>query len=45
MQVFNTLKYELVNCPDDSSDNERDDLCEKYKVVSQSEMHKIATRP
>jgi hypothetical protein len=43
--VFNTLQYELVNCPDDSSDNEKEDLYIKYKVVSQSEMHKVATRP
>lgn len=43
-QVFNTLQYELVNCPDDSSDNEKEDLYIKYKVVAQSKMHKIATR-
>jgi hypothetical protein len=44
-QVFNILQYELINCPDDSSDNEKDDLYIKYKVVAQSEMQKVATRP
>jgi hypothetical protein len=44
-QVFNILQYELVNCPDNSSDNEKEDLATKYKIVSQSELHKIATRP
>jgi hypothetical protein len=43
--VFNTLQYELVNCPDDSSDNEKEDLSTKYKIIAQSEMHKVATRP
>jgi hypothetical protein len=44
-QVFNILQYELVNCPDDSSDNEKEDLATKYKMVAQSELHKIAMRP
>jgi hypothetical protein len=44
-QVFNILQYELVNCPDDSSDNEKEDLSTKYKIVAQSELHKVATRP
>jgi hypothetical protein len=35
----------LVNCPDDSSDNEKEDLATKYKIVAQSELHKIAARP
>jgi hypothetical protein len=34
-----------VNCLDDSSDNEKDDLATKYKIVIQAEMHKIAARP
>jgi hypothetical protein len=45
MQIFNILQYELVNCPDDSSDNEKEDLSTKYKIVAQSELHKVATRP
>jgi hypothetical protein len=34
-----------VNCSDDSSDNEKDDLATRYKIVIQVEMHKIAARP
>jgi hypothetical protein len=34
-----------MNCTDDSSDNEKDDLANKYKIVIQAEMHKIAARP
>jgi hypothetical protein len=45
MQVFNILQYELVNFPDDSGDDETEALATKYKIVSQSELHKIATRP
>jgi hypothetical protein len=44
-QVFNILQYELVNCPDDSSDNEKENISTKYKIVAQSELQKIATRP
>jgi hypothetical protein len=44
-QISNILQYELVNCPDDSSDNEKEDLATKYKIVAQSELHKIAARP
>jgi hypothetical protein len=44
-QVFNILQYELVNCLDDSGDDETEDLATKYKIVAQSELHKIATRP
>jgi hypothetical protein len=45
MQVFNILQYELVNCLDDSNNNKKEDLSTKYKIVSQSELHKIVTRP
>jgi hypothetical protein len=34
-----------VNFSDDSSDNEKDDLAKKYKIVVQEEMHKVAARP
>ena len=34
-QVFNILQYELVNCPDDSSDNDKENISTKYKIVSQ----------
>jgi hypothetical protein len=43
--VSNILQSESVNYSDDSSDNEKDDLSTKYKIVAQAEMHKIATRP
>ena len=42
--VFNTIQYEVVNCPDDSSDNENANLSTKYKIIAQAELHKIATR-
>jgi hypothetical protein len=43
--VFNILQYELVNSSDDSGDDETEDLATKYKKNSQSELHKIVTRP
>jgi hypothetical protein len=43
--VSNALQAELVDYSDDSDDNERDDLHTKYKIVVQSGMHRIATRP
>lgn len=43
--VSDTLQSELVDCSDDSSDNEKDDLATKYKIVVQAEMHKIEARP
>jgi len=42
--VFNIFEYKLINCPNDLSDNEKEDLYKKYKVVAQSKMHKVATR-
>jgi hypothetical protein len=43
--VSNILQFELINCPDDSNDNEKDDLSTKYKIFAQLDMHKIAARP
>jgi hypothetical protein len=43
--VSNILHSEQIDCSDDSSDNEKDDLSTKYKIISQSEMHKIEARP
>ena len=43
--ISEVLQSDLVNCSDDSSDNEKDDLTTKYKIVVQTEMHKIAARP
>ena len=42
--VSNILQSESENCSNDSSDNEKDDLSTKYKIVAQAEMHKIAAR-
>jgi hypothetical protein len=42
--VSDILQSELVNYSD-SDDNEKDDLNTKYKIVVQSGMHKVATRP
>jgi hypothetical protein len=43
--ISKVLQSELVNFSDDSSDNEKDDLTTKYKIVVQAEMHKIAAKP
>jgi hypothetical protein len=43
--ISDIFQSESVNCSDDSSDNEKDDLATRYKIVIQSEMHKIAARP
>ena len=43
--VSNVLQEELVNYSDDFDDIERDDLHTKYKIIVQSGMHRIATRP
>jgi hypothetical protein len=42
--VSDILQSELVNYSD-SDDNEKDDLNTKYKIVVQSRMYKVATRP
>jgi hypothetical protein len=44
--VSDILQSELVNYSDfDDNDNEKDDLNTKYKIVVQSRMHRVATRP
>jgi hypothetical protein len=44
--ISDILQSELVNYSDsDDNDNEKDDLNTKYKIVVQSGMHRIATRP
>jgi hypothetical protein len=43
--VSDVLQEELVDYSDDSSDNEKDDITTKYKIVIQSGMHKVAARP
>ena len=44
-RVFNIVQYELINCPDDSSDEETKTQATKYKTIAQLELHKIATWP
>jgi hypothetical protein len=44
-QVSNILQRMMINCSDDSSGNEKEDISIKYKFVTQSEIHKIAARP
>jgi hypothetical protein len=34
-----------VNCSNDSSDNEKDDLATRYKIIIQEDMQKIGARP
>ena len=41
--VLDILQSELVDYSDESDDNEKDDLNTKYKIVVQSEMHRVAT--
>ena len=43
--VSNVLQAELVDYSDDSDDVERDDIHTKYKIIVQSGMHRIETRP
>jgi hypothetical protein len=43
--VLDVLQAELVDYFNDSSDNEKDDITTKYKIVIQSRMHKVAAKP
>jgi hypothetical protein len=44
--VSDIMQTKLVNYSDsDDNDNVKDDLNTKYKIVVQSGMHKVATRP
>jgi hypothetical protein len=43
--ISEVLQSDLVNCSDDSSDNKKDDMTTKYKIVIQAEMQKVAARP
>jgi hypothetical protein len=43
--ISNILQSESINCSDDSSDNEKDDLSTKYKIITQEEMQKRVVRP
>jgi hypothetical protein len=43
--ISDVLQAELVDYSDDSSDNEKDDMTTKYKIVIQFRMHRVAARP
>jgi hypothetical protein len=43
--VSDVLRDELVDYSDDSSDNKKDDITTKYKIVIQFGMHKVAAKP
>jgi hypothetical protein len=43
--VSDILQAELVDYSNDFSDNEKDDITTKYKIVVQSGMHRVAARP
>jgi hypothetical protein len=43
--IYEVLQSELVDVSDDCSENEKDDLITKYKIVVQAQMHKVAARP
>ena len=43
--VSNVLQAELVDYSDDSDDIEKDNLHTKYKIIVQSGMHRVTTRP
>jgi hypothetical protein len=43
--VSDVLQANLVDYSDDSSDNEKDDITTKYKIVIQSGMHRVAAKP
>jgi hypothetical protein len=43
--ISKVLQSELVDVSDDSSENEKENLITKYKIVIQAQMHKVAARP
>jgi len=45
MHISNVLQPEVINCLDDTCDNEDDDMSTKYKIIAQAKMHKIESRP
>ena len=45
MQVFDVLEHEIINCLDDSTEEDDNSYTTKIKDVSYSEMHKIVLQP
>jgi hypothetical protein len=44
-QVFDVLEHEIINCPDDSVEEDDDSYTTKLRHVAQSELHKIVAWP
>lgn len=44
-QVFDILEHELINCPNDSSDEVTETHETKLRDIAQSGLHKVAARP
>jgi hypothetical protein len=44
-QVFEILEREIINCPEDSAEEEDDTYTTKLRHIAQSELHKIVARP
>jgi hypothetical protein len=44
-QVFEILEREIINCPEDSNEEEDDSFAANLRHIAQSELHKIAARP
>jgi hypothetical protein len=43
--VFEILEREIINCPEDSAEEENDTYTTKIRHIAQSELHKIAAWP
>jgi hypothetical protein len=41
--VFKVLEHEIINCPEDSSDEEDDNHEAKIRYIAQSEIQKIVS--
>jgi hypothetical protein len=44
-QVFEILEHEIINCPEDSTEEEDDSYAANLRHIAQSELHKIVARP
>jgi hypothetical protein len=43
MKVFEILEHEIINCPEESAEEEDDTYTAKLRCIAQLELHKIAT--
>jgi hypothetical protein len=44
-QVYDILEHEIINCPDNSTEEDDESFSAKLRLVAQSELHKIVARP